>query len=282
MRSDSEYIFESNHLRTRSSPWFIVQDDSLILSPPQEVIRINPGSTLPKVNKGSFSVPKQVKPPSLIIANPFLKAAKKIDIQTASIPWDHFSNTLKQSKSNIARLKEIYRPVHSEQNLKIEKNNPIKKKLANPQASTQIFMPKSHVNPIKTHKNLSNTLENIGKNWTCIKTKSFASLSKTVHNFSECIENKSQMFKTQNKFFKSDCKLLNTLGLKKCRIKIKREINQSLPSTSDGASDGTSTAPFAIMLKGNKMCSSLGNMFIPVSSGTFTPNHFMKNAENTQ
>ena len=277
MKSDNEFVLESNHLRTRSSPWFLVQDNSLILSQQEEGIKLNFGSVLPKVNQSSFSLPKHINPPSLIFANPFLKAAKKIDAQTASIPWDQFSNTLKQSKSNIARLKEIYRPARSEANLKINKNYPIKKHFVHPQANYKVFTQKTSESPIKRHKNLSITLQNQGKIWTCLKTKSFASLSKTVHKFSESIDGKSQIFTVKNHFSEADAKPFRTSGLKKCRIKTKREISQSLPSTSDGASDGATTAPFAIVLKGNKIRSNLGTMFIPMSSGTFTPNHFMNN-----
>lgn len=69
------------------------------------------GSALPKSNLNSFRLTHTIKPPSQISANPILKAATKIDTQTASIPWEDLSKTLHNSKSNFARIKEIYRPI---------------------------------------------------------------------------------------------------------------------------------------------------------------------------
>ena len=70
------------------------------------------GSAFPKSNVNSFRLSQTIKPPSQIAANPILKAAVKIDMQTASIPWEDLSKTLHHSKSNFARIKEIYRPMH--------------------------------------------------------------------------------------------------------------------------------------------------------------------------
>ena len=70
------------------------------------------GSALPKSKIGRVGLSQTIKPPSQIAANPILKAAKKIDLQTASIPWQDLATTVKESKSNFSRIKEIYLPTH--------------------------------------------------------------------------------------------------------------------------------------------------------------------------
>lgn len=67
------------------------------------------GSSLPKASLSYYNAPKAVRPPSEIFAQPILRAAFEIDMQTASIPWEDMELTLQSSKSTLTRVREIYR-----------------------------------------------------------------------------------------------------------------------------------------------------------------------------
>lgn len=267
------------------------------------------GSTMPKSTMSMFYSQKYIKPPAEIAAEPIIKAAIQIDRQTASIPWERIDVTLQVSKQNIKRAKEIHLPIKEaktnfvikpaktklEEFLASHRNSiheEVKSIFAGQNFDTQSFAVQTDEMIVTDGAQTLVELVN--------KTRPISPIKPEVDDFIKSI----QIKKYDNKPIKntplrplsSDKKIHltqncteNSLGLpsdngntpSKIRVKIKmknRVHNQkaATPCNMCNTLPGPqSLAPFGVSLKGNKMKSKYGAMFIPVSNKSLTPNHFL-------
>lgn len=272
-----------------------------------EIIQI--GSTMPKSTMSMFYSQKYIKPPAEIAAEPIIKAAIQIDRQTASIPWERIDVTLQVSKKNIKRAKEIHLPIKETKTSFVIK--PAKTKLEEFLASHRNSI-HDEVKNIFAGQNFDTQSFAVQTDEMIVtdgaqtlvelidKTRPISPIKSETDDFIKSI----QIKKYENKpikntpvrplssgkkmHFTQNC-TENSLGLpadngntpSKIRVKIKmknRAHNQkaATPCNMCNTLPGPqSLAPFGVSLKGNKMKSKYGAMFIPVSNKSLTPNHFL-------
>ncbi|OMJ92515.1 hypothetical protein SteCoe_4758 [Stentor coeruleus] len=267
------------------------------------------GSSMPKSTMSMFYSQKYIKPPAEIAAEPIIKAAIQIDKQTASIPWERIDVTLQVSKQNIKRAKEIHMPIKEtktnfiikptktklEEFLSSHRNSiheEVRNIFAGQNFDTQSFAMQTDEMIVTDGAQTLVELINKTRPISPIKSES-DDFIKSMHV--KKYENKP-IKNTPVKPLGSDKKIPfiqncteNSLGLladngnnsSKIKVKIRMKDrahtqNIATPCNMCNTLPGPQLlAPYGVSLKGNKMKSKYGTMFIPVSNKSLTPNHFL-------
>lgn len=266
------------------------------------------GSTLPRASLTYYAAPKVIRPPSEIFAQPILRAAFEIDMQTASIPWEDINLTLKSSKNSLTRMQEMYHnPKHP---------YPVKETIQESDSSVELSL-RSHRSSIReeiksifNNKIMEKELKKPKKrpirsaslsNFKMSKPRPATSgkveelmigsllVKKIDHNRVKTAVNGSFVYDKQNNVHRrirvpyiGDTKLTPTnisVQIKKKNVVISESAAFQLFDNFSIFDDKGFNAPYAGRMRGNKVQSKFGAMFIPAASGTITPNHFLNNAD---
>jgi hypothetical protein len=265
------------------------------------------GSSLPKSASNFHYINKVVKPHTEIVGDSILKAAYQIDQQTANIHWGEIRTVLRKSMTNMSRIKEIHHPIKNtvekqEKNTKEpssfydfldsnlesfkeevksifedgrEKNKPVEEMLSNEKSRKR---ENSLLDYIKRSKVIGKMkIENDINRSICVSkykmTRKKLNMKRATHSeieFSKVEDTKNvslaispsstpKMYvKITRKHRVSDCES-HQADCKMCN---------TLPETPQNA-------PYSVQMKGRKMKSNFGAMFVPAFNSTLTPNHFL-------
>ena len=269
------------------------------------------GSSMPKSSLTLKRSNKIIRPPAEIEATPILKAAQQIDEQTISIQWRNIDNVLQYSKQNITRLKEIYMPLRyskftetpSKTKEKFHKdthrsflephtnsiqeevkeifNSPDKDKtsFAVQTDNEVVFENKSLLDyisqarknsPIKIDRSIENALQ-IKKFQSCEKKKKQKKIFNSCKKIKVEVEDERPLMITSN----------NSYAPSKILIKIRQKMRDSSMTNPGNMVDLSeklgNTTCYGIQMKGKKVKSRYGAMFVPQSDYSLTPNHFLNN-----
>ena len=260
------------------------------------------GSSLPRSTLTFFNASKAIRPPSEIFAQPIIRAAFEIDMQTASIPWEDYEETLKNSKTNIAKVKEIHRPAkkHHTQKIVLPKNddglddflkshrssireevksifemeNSKPETQAKPQLKRQ-SRSASYLRPVKQFLKVKKSKVDLDSALFIKKYEN--SRTGTVHSRAFTSDKYKLIRNTQKA---SDSNDLNLTANFHVRIKKKDTVitESAVYNVSDSFSifpESSLNAPYAGKFKGQKIRSKYGAMFTPAANETLTPNHFL-------
>jgi hypothetical protein len=272
------------------------------------------GSALPKSTLTFFNAPKPIRPPSEIFAQPILRAAFEIDMQTASIPWEDYQETLKISKTNLTKVKEIYRPLRKNLSQKIlhtksedglddflkshrssireeikqifereisKQESPAKVKNSRKSFSASFYRPKTHASRNLNHSSLK-PVESITQS---LSIKKFENIRTQESNSRPITSEKSTISTNKQKLCDSSDLNLNSSNI---AVRIKKRnmiITESASSKaihSNPQGEFLLPAPFAGKFKGRKIQSKFGAMFVPLSLNPITPNHFLNSSNEDQ
>jgi hypothetical protein len=266
MELNKSYIFEVKTLKKRKNihPCFNSLDSTFYSNSDQI------GSSFPKSSFCKRSSPSSIRPPSIISANPILKAADQLDKQTASIPWESLSSTLQKSKSNFRKLKEIHHPTNSFKDLKkssflkpfptkiTEKFKITRSKLQTKANSRETEKTAPVYRLIENSK--SSTLINFNKN----TAEEYEQLSLVSFENSD-LQNQIRTDTFLPKYYKTPS--FHIIKLKRAQV---MSFYQNFQSKTPSIVSTFRTAPFCTSLKGKKLQKRNSSQF------SLTPNHFLK------
>ena len=231
------------------------------------------GSALPKSNIERIGLSQTIKPPSQIAANPILKAAKKIDLQTASIPWHDLSKTIQDSKTNFSRIKEIYMPTH---------HHSSSTNLASTQNPQSLHSSNQKPKHIKTESRESRFNQTKSANNLALYSNTSTAIGFHQHQQAESEDpDQINLVSLENLDWSKKLRLDLLFGQRKCSrvpsfhlVKLKRHslttFYESTKSSNSSLDTSFNKAPYSTFLKGKKLTRVQIN-----SEFELTPNHFL-------